>query len=64
MASPHENTVDGTRLDTQGAEHTFRVVDRKTRYGKAFSLFDTLFPNVDAIYRAGLRTLVTGNTGR
>jgi hypothetical protein len=64
VGGSHENAVDRARFHTQGTEHAFRVVDGEAADLKAFPALHSLFADVDAIHRAGLGTLVTGNTGR
>ena len=56
----HENTVYGARLDAQGTEHTFRVVDREFCDPEPLAILDSLPADVDAVHRARLRAPLAG----
>jgi hypothetical protein len=62
MSGTHENAVDRTRLYAERTKHALGIVNRKTRYRKPFALSDPFFTDINAVYRTGFRTLVTGNT--
>lgn len=61
MGCPHENAVDRTRLNTQSAKHAFRIVDRVSSNFESLPSFHAFLANIDAVNRARLRALVTGN---
>lgn len=61
---PHKDAVHGTGLNAQRTKHALRVVDRKATDLEAFPTLNPLFPDVDAVDRTRLRTLVAGDAGR
>jgi len=59
----HENAVHRTGFHAQGTEHALRIIDGEPADLETFAVGDPLLPDVDAVDRAGLGALVTGNAG-
>ena len=64
MRRPHEDAVHRTGLNAQCTKHALRVVNRKAADLEAFPPLNPLFPDVDAVDRTRLGTLVAGDAGR
>src|SRR3954469_7813194 len=64
VSCTHEDAVDGARLDTQCTKHALRVVDRVASDFKTLAVLNAFLADVNAVDRAGLRTLIARDAGR